>query len=149
MEQLIALFLVLCLITNLLMLAEINGNLRRLQKALRLRRPKAVYLKLVSQGENGMLKFVLVLPEKGAADVVKRHLTVSVGAGEPAVLELDGDATRTDLMEGVEGDAVAGSLVDEDDAGNKSEAREFSFTLVDTIAPPQPGEVGVEVVSEE
>lgn len=95
-----------------------------------------------------MLTFVLVLPEKSASDVESRELTVSVAGGESQVFSLSGDETTSQEFDGEEGDVVSGSLVDIDNAGNRSEAREFSITLVDTIAPPQPGEVGVKVVSE-
>lgn len=125
----------------------INFQLEQLVKIFRLRKPGLVYLTLW-QGENGMLKFVLVLPEKGAADVVQRELTVSVGDKEPVFVTVDGDAVRSSVLEGEDGEAVTGTLVDVDDAGNKSEAREFSFVLADTIAPPMPGEVGLEVTEE-
>lgn len=126
---------------------SIDFQLKQLVKIFRLRKPGLVYLTLW-QGENGMLKFVLVLPEKGAADVVQRELTVSVGDKEPVFVTVDGDAVRSSVLEGEDGEAVTGTLVDVDDAGNKSEAREFSFVLADTIAPPMPGEVGLEVTEE-
>lgn len=113
-----------------------------------IKKPGKVSLSIISQGENGMLKFVLVLPPKGAEDVVKREVTVTVGSVGPNLLTLDGAANETELLDGNDGEVVVGNLVDVDDAGNRSEAREFNFTLVDTIAPPQPGEVGVRVVSE-
>ena len=140
-------FLVCTLIISALILEELNGNLHKLVKLLGLRKPGLVRLNFW-QGENGMLKFVLVMPPVGAADVVKRHLTVSVGSSDPMVLELAADAVESSVLEGEDGYAVVGSLVDEDDVGNKSEAREFSFVLVDTIAPPQPGEMGLKVVEE-
>ncbi len=114
----------------------------------KLPKPGLVGLSVLSQGEDGMLKFVLTLPEKGASDVVSRELTVSVDGGEPVVFTLAGDVVESQEFEAADGAAVTGTLVDVDDAGNKSEAREFTLVLVDTIAPPQPGEVGVKVVSE-
>lgn len=114
----------------------------------KLPRPGLVGLSVLSQGESGMLKFVLTMPEKGASDVVSRELTVSVDGAEPVVFTLTGDVVESQEFEAADGAAVTGTLVDVDDAGNKSEAREFTFVLVDTIAPPQPGEVGVKVVSE-
>lgn len=125
----------------------INFNLSNLVKIFRLRKPGLVYVTLW-QGDDGMLKFVLVLPEKGAPDVVQREVTVAVGANEPVLVTVDGDTVKTSVFEGEDGESVVGTLVDVDDAGNKSEAREFSFVLVDTIAPPMPGEVGLEVTEE-
>lgn len=125
----------------------INFNLQSLAKISRLRKPGLVYVTFW-QGDDGMLKFVLVLPEKGASDVVQREVTVAVGANEPVLVTVDGDTVKTSAFEGEDGETVVGTLVDVDDAGNKSEAREFSFVLVDTIAPPMPGEVGLEVTEE-
>lgn len=131
-----------------LYLSEINNNLNQIVKILRLCKPGMVFLSFY-QGDNGMLKFVLTLPTKSAVDVVKREVTVVVGGGDPVVLELDGDALETQEFSGADGDSVAGALVDVDDAGNRSPAREFTFALVDNLAPPQPGEVGVKVTGEE
>lgn len=121
---------------------------RILNRKTKLDKPDFLSLRIVSQGENGMLKFVLVLPPKGADDVVSRELTYTVGSVGPNMLLIAGDANETELLEGYEDEVVVGRLVDVDNAGNRSEPREFKFTLLDTIAPPQPGEVGVRVVSE-
>jgi hypothetical protein len=90
----------------------------------------------------------LILPAPGASDVVSRELTVRIGTGEPMVAKLQGDVLVYSGYEGNDGDAVEGQLVDIDDAGNRSEARTFSFVLADTIAPAQPGEVGLKVTGE-
>lgn len=95
-----------------------------------------------------MLTFILVLPGKSADDVVSRELTVSVGGADPVMVTLAGDTVNSQEMAGEQGAAISGSLVDIDDAGNRSPARDFSFTLQDTIAPPQPGDVGIVVTSE-
>ncbi len=117
-------------------------------KVLRLKKPNVVFIKIVSQ-EGNMLKFKLLLPPAGAKDVVKRNLLVQIGTGEPKTTFLDGSAVESELLEGADNDAITGSLVDVDDANNASEPRTFSFVLVDTIPPPQPGEIGVSVVSED
>lgn len=121
--------------------------LKKILKLLRLKKPGLVFI-LYEEGEEGMLKFVLVLPEAGAADVVTRELRFTVGE-ELVEVNLEGSATETVELTGADNDAVVGSLVDVDDAGNRSEAREFSFVLVDTLAPPQPGELGLKVTGEE
>jgi hypothetical protein len=43
---------------------------------------------------------------------------------------------------------VSGHLIDIDNAGNRSEPRLFSLVAKDTIAPPQPGELGIIAISE-
>jgi hypothetical protein len=129
-------------------LIQINNNLGRIVKILRLRKPGMVFLTFY-KGNDNMLKFVLTLPTKSAVDVVKREVTVVVDGADPVVVELEGDALETGEFSGADGASVTGALVDVDDAGNRSPAREFTFALADTFAPPQPGEVGVRVTGEE
>ena len=129
-------------------LIQINNNLGRIVKILRLCKPGMVFLTFY-KGNDNMLKFVLTLPTKSAVDVVKREVTVVVDGADPVVVELDGDALETGEFAGADGASVTGALVDVDDSGNRSPAREFTFALVDTFAPPQPGEVGVRVTAEE
>jgi hypothetical protein len=96
-----------------------------------------------------MLKFVLSLPPKSVSDVVSRELSVSVGGRDPMVVTLAGDVQQSEELSGADGETVSGTLVDIDDNGNRSEPREFSFVLMDTLAPPMPGDLGVNVVAEE
>lgn len=101
--------------------------------------------------ESDMLKFKLTpIPAPGAPDVVRRELTVTVADGAPTLIELAPDQTEatSDTFVGNDNDRVLTSLVDIDDAGNRSPAREQEFTLTDTIAPPEPGAIGLEVTEE-
>lgn len=136
---------------NMVSLYLINSRLKFICKLIerltRPPRPKLVTL-IVSEKENGMLKFVLSLPQAGAADVVARKLVVKVGEAEAVAFELAADAFESQEFICADSTLVSGSLVDVDDAGNESPASEFSFVIVDTIAPPQPGEVGVRVTGE-
>lgn len=125
----------------------IIGYLNQIVKILQLKKPGLVFISF-TQGEDGMLKFVLVLPEKGVADVVARELKFSI-ADNLFDVELNGDVVESPEFSGNDNDQVIGTLVDIDDAGNRSEAREFSFVLVDSIAPPQPGELGLKLTGEE
>lgn len=125
----------------------IVNELNKIYKVLRLRKPGLVFIRL-KYGEKGMLKFSLVLPEKSAQDVVSREVVLSLNGGEPMNMVLEGNASETQEMDGNDGDSVVGSLVDTDYSGNRSEAREFSFILKDTFAPPMPGEVGIRVREE-
>lgn len=119
-----------------------------LTKVLRLRQPGVVFLEVVFERVNGMLQFVLVLPPKSAVDVVSREVQVQVGSALGQTLTFPGDTLETGTLEGNDNEIVTGSLVDIDDAGNRSEPRTFEFTLTDTIAPAQPGEVGIRVTAE-
>lgn len=134
------------LITMLLLLRSINSTCLSILKVLRLKKPGKVSITMF-EGE-GMLSFVLTLPERSAKDVVARELTVSVD-GVETVESLNGDSLESQVYSGLDNVAVAGRLVDIDDAGNRSEPSEFTFVLVDTIAPPAPGQVGLKVTAED
>lgn len=95
-----------------------------------------------------MLKFKLVLPAPGAPDVVSRNLSIKIGDEDAQLVVLPGTDTESSEYVAAEGTVVSGELADVDDAGNVSPARDFRFTLVDTIAPPIPGEVGLLVTEE-
>lgn len=83
------------------------------------------------------------------ADVVARLLTLVVNGEEQGTAELPASATDSLSIFSVPQDAeVVLTLVDVDDAGNKSEPAVLTFTAVDTIAPAQPGSFGVTLVSE-
>lgn len=120
---------------------------RSILKVLRLKTPGLVFLKVVSE-EGTMLNFVFVLPPKSAADVVNRELVVSVDGAEPTTANYAGDATESGEFSGEQDQTVTGTLVDIDDAGNRSEPRPFEFVLVDNLAPAQPGELAIRVTSE-
>ena len=128
-------------------LLELLVVVRRMLKVARLKRPGLVFLKMIAE-KNNMLTFVLTLPPPGASDVVKRQVTVAIGGDDHMLIEYDSTTRVTEEMSGSDNDTVVGSLVDVDDAGNFSAAREFSFVLTDTIPPPQPGEVGIAIVFE-
>lgn len=140
-----------CLLGLFLVLVELhslNSTLKELVKAVRMGRKPGVVFPVFEDGENDMLKFYLALPAKSAPDVVARELTVALAGNEPVVYTLDADAVATDELVGFDNDAVVGSLVDIDDAGNRSAPSEFSFVLTDTIPPPVPGAVGLVVTDE-
>lgn len=129
----------------ILFLYFIHKNVKSILKVLRLRKPGKVSITL--KEENGMLNFVLDLPVSSAADVVARELTVVVD-GVVSAETLAGDAVVSAEYSGVDNAVVSGSLVDVDDAGNRSEPSEFNYVLVDNIAPPAPGAVGMRVTAE-
>lgn len=94
------------------------------------------------------LGYTLALPPKSAPDVVKRKLSVKIGDADAAVTELAPEAVQHEII--VDQDsAVHVELVDVDDGGLESPLPSvLDFVAVDTIAPPQPGEMGVASVRE-
>lgn len=96
------------------------------------------------------LTFVVSVPaEPTPTDVVKREVIVLQADQLEQVSEHDGNgAMDVGPFEGDQDSKVEVRMVNVDDAGNRSPARTQMFTLVDTIAPPAPGEIGLRVVAE-
>lgn len=80
-------------------------------------------------------------------DVVTRILTTTIN-GESTEKEYEGSTTKFDDLTATQGDSVILSLVDVDDAGNRSQAATTSFTAEDTLPPATPGGLGVTLVME-
>ena len=97
----------------------------------------------------GVILFQVVLPPKGADDVVTRELQLSFADGGVLTVNLEASAETTAVLRGPEGTQVTVSLVDVDDAGNRSEPSVAVFDLVDIIPPPKPGELSLSIVGEE
>ena len=97
----------------------------------------------------GVILFQVVLPPKSADDVVNREVKLSFDDGGLLTVNLEPSAETTSVLRGAEGAQVTVSLVDVDDAGNRSEPSVAVFDLVDVIPPPQPGELSLNIVGEE
>lgn len=82
-------------------------------------------------------------------DVVSRELTVSINGSPASTATFGPGETSLGEITANQGDAVVVSLVDIDDAGNRSDAAVLEFAAADTIAPAQPGLLGVTLVREE
>jgi len=95
-----------------------------------------------------MLQFVVTLPLTGAVDVLSRELSVTVGANPAVILNPAVGDTESQELSGNDSDAIHLELVDVDDAGNRSAASVLDATLLDTLAPPQPGEMGIRITGE-
>jgi hypothetical protein len=83
------------------------------------------------------------------ADVTGRELTVVVNGEVLSTIELAGSATDLGEIKVEQNANVALSLVDIDDAGNRSQAAVLDFVATDTIPPAQPGSFGVTLAREE
>ena len=132
-------------------LEETNKLLTRLIKGLhRPPMPGVLSIHVSSEGENNVLNFSITgLAKPTDKDVVKRELSVKVGDDDARVTEItDLEQIEVGGFSGPDNATVLVSLVDIDDADNRSQPREQQFTLQDTIAPSQPGEFGLRVDSE-
>lgn len=91
-----------------------------------------------------LIQYEVVLPPLEAGhDVAVRRLTVN-GVSQ----DVDPSADVVGGFEGPQDSEVAVSLIDLDDAGNESQAREMTATLVDSFAPAVPGELTLRVTGE-
>ena len=82
------------------------------------------------------------------ADVVSRVLTVVVAGEEPSERSFPGSAVEFGLLTVPQDSTVVLTLIDVDDAGNKSVPAVVEFVAADTLPPSQPGGLGVTLVSE-
>lgn len=82
------------------------------------------------------------------ADVVSRMLTIMVNGEDMGTVDVPVDSTELSVFSAPQDAEVALTLVDVDDAGNKSEPAVYSFVATDTIAPAQPGGLGVTLTGE-
>ena len=82
-------------------------------------------------------------------DVVSRELTVVVGGEVVETKSFAGSDVLLGEVSVPQDAAVVLTLVDVDDAGNRSQPAVVEFIAKDTIAPVQPGAFGVSLVREE
>lgn len=82
-------------------------------------------------------------------DVASRELSVTINGNATPVATFPGTATDLGNISVDQGATVSMTLVDIDDAGNRSQPATVEFTAADTIPPAQPGSFGVTLVREE
>jgi len=113
-------------------------------------RPGAINIRVAAE-DRYMLQFFVGLPAKTEAefDVVSRKLEIDIGgtALEPQTVPVE--TLEAGPFEGPQDAAVKIHCWNVDDAGNVSEtASEFEGVLLDTFAPPAPGQLGIRVTGE-
>lgn len=111
-------------------------------------KPEVVVLQVRSKPMADVLTYRVSAPAPTDADVVSRLLTVAVNGKETVSTSFDGATTDLGTFDVPQDSVVDLSLVDVDDSGNKSEPAVFSFVAVDTVAPSQPGALGVTLEGE-
>lgn len=83
------------------------------------------------------------------ADVVRRELTVVVNGEKVSQTDFTKESVEFGEIKVAQDSNVAVSLVDIDDAGNRSQPATIEFAATDTIAPSAPGSLGVSLLREE
>lgn len=132
-----------CVVVVLIALAIADG-----MRVRRIRRPDFVYEQL---GENSMsdtLTYSVVAAPVVDGDVVTREFTVMVnGVTQDSKLYGVG-VTDFGPVSVPQDSTVTLTLVDIDDAGNRSAPAVTEFVAVDTIVPAMPGAISVTLVGE-
>lgn len=99
---------------------------------------------------NDVIIFEVNLPPvPPLTDVVARELVVVINDQVQDVKMVSPEDTTIVGLMAPQDSTVVLELRDIDDAGNKSEPSVHMFTAIDSVAPPQPGELGVTIVGEE
>jgi hypothetical protein len=116
-----------------------------------LNRPGQITFEAVGQRKVGKMSFIqfkIVLPPVADADAVDRELSVQIGDGEPEVESVGIETREVYGHEGPQDSTVRLSLVNIDDAANRSEPSVLEAVLTDTVPPAQPGELAIVATGE-
>lgn len=106
---------------------------------------------IIITGEDTMadlVTFNIILPPVGAPDVVVREITISIENQGNISQNLAADVTCIPDLTGPQNSRVLVTLVDVDDAGNRSEAAQAECFLTDNFAPPSPQQIGFQITNE-
>jgi hypothetical protein len=134
----------LCCVVVMVLCAKLVDELR----VRRVRQPQFFY---EQKGEDPMadsLTYTIVAAPVVDADVVNRLLTLVINGEDQGTAEFPASATELSVITVPQDANVVLTLVDVDDAGNKSTPAVVEFVAADTIAPAQPGAITVTLVGE-
>lgn len=95
-----------------------------------------------------LLTYVVTAAPAVDHDVVSRELVVKIGDADGVVSVWPGSSVELGTVAVPQDSAVTLTLVDVDDAGNRSTPAVVEFVAADTLPPAQPGSFGVTLVSE-
>jgi len=101
------------------------------------------------EGDSIMLVYSVSVGAVVDADVTKRNLSVQVNGNVEYERSYGFDVTDFGEHKFNQGDLVVLTLVDVDDAGNRSEPAVLEFVANDTIPPTTPSVFGVSLLREE
>jgi hypothetical protein len=140
----VALLIFLCAVVVLMLFSKLVDELR----VRRIRQPQFFY---EQQGDDPMtdsLTYTIVAAPVVDGDVVERLLTIVVNGEDQGTAAFPATATELSAFTVPQDANVVLTLVDVDDAGNKSAPAVVEFVAVDTLPPAQPGVITVTLVGE-
>lgn len=113
-------------------------------------RQPCLWVRLVTKESNTMaLVYAVTAGQPVDSDVVARELTVVVDGAVVSTESFNGDETNLGEVKVPQDSSVVLTLVDIDDANNRSQPATVEFKATDTIAPAAPGSFGVTLSREE
>lgn len=133
---------VVCFVSVLLLVAALINNRAA---------PDLPLLFVMQHGRNVMadtLTYLVTATAPVDSDVVQRELVVTVNGEVVSTTVFAGSSVDFGTVTVPQDSEVKLTLVDVDDAGNKSQPAESYFVAVDTIPPGQPGAINVTLVGE-
>lgn len=112
--------------------------------------PRLFVTQVRSESMADVLTYAVSVGPVVDSDVVERQLSVSVDgvAGPDGYKSYAADVTDLGEVAVPQNAVVVLTLVDVDDAGNRSEPAVLEFVATDTLPPAKPGSLGVTLVSE-
>lgn len=110
--------------------------------------PKLGFYQLERDYMADLLTYVVTAAPVVDHDVVTRELVVKVGDAEGTVSTWPGSAVELGNVVVPQDTHVVLTLVDVDDAGNRSAPAVVEFVAADTLPPASPGAFGVTLVGE-
>lgn len=114
--------------------------------------PGPISILVTGENEN-MLTFQITLPGEpdGFTDIASGELKLKVGDADEQTIATTKGQSVVDGLSGAQGAAVTASFAYIDDSGNRSQHPSTldGIILVDTIPPPDPGTLGIQVTGEQ
>ena len=129
--------------------AEVSRLRREVKRLAFVQRRPMVRFFLVDEVDGMALVYAVSAGAPVDKDVAVRELSVTVDGVKSPVATFAGDATDLGDLRVEKGAAVVATLVDVDDAGNRSQPAVVEFVAVDTIPPATPSGFAITLVRED
>lgn len=112
-------------------------------------RQPCLWVRVVTKESDMALVYAVTAGQPVDSDVVARELTVVVDGAVVSTESFNGDETDLGEIKVPQDSSVVLTLIDIDDANNRSQPATVEFKATDTIAPAAPGSFGVTLSREE
>lgn len=144
-------WLVVCVVAALWCAVVIYGAAYLTRSYKFVESPKNLSVKQIERNDADMadtMTYEITVAAPAAADVVSRELTVVVDGLYRDPVTFSSQEVNLGRLSVPQDSEVIVSVVDVDDAGNRSEPATVTFKAIDVVPPPAPGGVTITVVGE-